>query len=148
MNIRKLLLFISLLKYFKTDSNLSFSSMETLRNKNAAIREKLIEFISNLEVSNINKAKLTASILAMVTKPSCELTQLSTVNEKYFLFFRFKFVLKNCMLKDLVLNECQEIFDKMKGKINSLSFYDLRHLSYGLMNTLTNILNVSECVFQ
>lgn len=63
--------------------------MEVFRNKNAAIREKLIEFVSNLEVSNINKAKLTASILAMVTKQSGELTQLSAVNETNFLFIIF-----------------------------------------------------------
>ena len=50
--------------------------------------------------------------------------------------------MKNIMSKDLVLNECQEIVDKIKGKINSLSFYDLQQFSYGLMNTLANILNV------
>lgn len=52
------------------------------------------------------------------------------------------------MFKDLVLNECQEIVDKIKGKMNSLSFYDLEQFSYGLINTLANILNVNNIYFR
>jgi len=51
------------------------------------------------------------------------------------------------LCKDLVLSECQEIVDKIKGKIDSLSFYDLEQFSYCLMNTLANILNVISRFF-
>lgn len=71
---------------FKT-SGLTQTQYEINRNIRANIREYLGHFIPNISISDINSIKFQASLIAMVTAQSDELTRNLAVSA--FLFNRF-----------------------------------------------------------